>query len=259
MTTDKIPRRKLSHAVHDRLLEGLRNGEWRPNDLLPSERDLMERFGVGRPAIREAMQTLAHAGIIEIAHGGRARVCVPTAQSLIDQIASGTQHLLRSEAGSLEHLKEARVFLETGLVRIAAERASAQHIASLRQRIEAQRATLVDVELFLDRDIAFHREIAVISGNPIFPAIVEGVFHWAREYYTAMVRVPGAELLTIAEHERIVEAIAAHDCDEAEQAMRDHLTRANRLYRALENAAVPINSEERGAAGSTSLTGDDPS
>ncbi len=234
MAAEKIQRRKLSHEVHDRLLVSLRIGEWRPDDLLPSERNLMDRFGVGRPAIREAMQTLAHAGIIEISHGGRARVCVPTAQSLIDQIASGTQHLLRSQSGSLEHLQEARVFLETGLARIAAERASAQHIANLRQRIEAQRATLVDMDLFLDRDIAFHREIAVISGNPIFPAIVEGVFQWAREFYTTMVRLPGAERLTLAEHERIIEAISAHDCDEAEQAMRDHLTRANLLYRVLE-------------------------
>ena len=234
MTAEKIQRRKLSHEVHDRLLERLRNGEWRPDDLLPSERDLMERFGVGRPAVREAMQTLAYAGIIEIAHGGRARVCVPTARSLIDQIASGTQHLLRSEAGSLAHLKEARVFLETGLVRIAAERANAQNVGRLRQRLAAQRATLDDADLFLERDIAFHREIAVISGNPIFPAIVEGMFQWAREFYTAMVRVPGAERLTLEEHERILEAIAAHDGKAAERAMRDHLTRANRLYSVLE-------------------------
>jgi DNA-binding FadR family transcriptional regulator len=244
MTAVKIQRRKLADEVHDRLLERLRKGEWRPDDLLPSERELMDQFGVGRPAIREAMQTLAHAGIIEIAHGGRARVCVPTAQSLIDQIASGTQHLLRSESGTIEHLKEARVFLETGLARIAAERASTQQIAILWQRIEEQRVTLGDFDLFLDRDKAFHREIAMISGNPIFPAIVEGIFYWAREFYTAMVRVPGAERLTLAEHERIIEAIAAHDCNEAEQAMRDHLTRANVLYSVLERDSAGQLSEK---------------
>jgi DNA-binding FadR family transcriptional regulator len=79
--------------------------------------------------------------------------------------------------------------------------------------------------------MAFHREIAQIGGNPIYPAIVEALFHWASEYYQSIVRAPGAEDLTLAEHERIVESIAARDPDAAAQAMRDHLTRANALYR----------------------------
>ena len=240
MTADRIQRRKLSHEVHDRLLERLRNGEWRPGEPLPSERDLMERFGVGRPAIREAMQTLAHSGIIEIAHGGRARVRVPTAQSLIDQIAGGAQHLLRTEPETLEHLKQARVFLEAGLARIAAERASADDVARLRQCLERQKSALPAVDQFLDCDMAFHREIAAISGNPIFPAIVEAMFQWAKEFYVAIVRAPGAESLTLAEHESIILALAAHDCAAAEQAMRDHLMRANDLYRTLDRSGPAI-------------------
>jgi len=47
------------------------------------------------------------------------------------------------------------------------------------------------------------------------------------------VRAPGAEELTLAEHQRIVDAIAAHDGDAAAEAMRSHLTRANALYREL--------------------------
>jgi DNA-binding FadR family transcriptional regulator len=49
------------------------------------------------------------------------------------------------------------------------------------------------------------------------------------------------EDLTLAEHERIVDAIAAHDADGAEQAMRDHLTRANQLYRQLDTSDADTN------------------
>ena len=70
----------------DRLLQRIRNGEWGPGDQLPSERELMETYGVGRPAIREAQQDLARSGILEIAHGERARVALPTADDLINQI-----------------------------------------------------------------------------------------------------------------------------------------------------------------------------
>jgi hypothetical protein len=47
--------------------------------------------------------------------------------------------------------------------------------------------------------------VARISGNPIFPAIVEALFQWAAEYYQAIVRAPGAEDVTLAEHQRLFE------------------------------------------------------
>jgi DNA-binding FadR family transcriptional regulator len=83
---------------------------------------------------------------------------------------------------------------------------------------------------FLQRDMLFHREIATIAGNPIFPAIVEALFNWASAYYQAIVRAPGAEHVTLAEHTRILDAIAARDPAAAETAMRDHLLRASDLY-----------------------------
>lgn len=236
MSVEQIQRRKLFQEVLDRLLQRIRSGEWAPGDQLPSERDLMAFYGVGRPAVREALQALASSGIVAIAHGERARVVVPTAQLLIAQVAGGAQHLLRSQPDMLAHLKEARVFLETGLARMAAERATDTDVARLRLRLDEHRAAMVELDQFLPRDRAFHREIALISGNPIFPAIVEALFHWASEYYQTIVRAPGVESLTLAEHQRIVEAIAARDPEAAAQAMHEHLTRANALYR---RAALP--------------------
>ncbi len=240
MSIEQIPRRKLYHEVLARLEQRIRSGELAPGDHLPSERDLMEFYGVGRPAVREALQSLARAGIVEITHGERARVVIPTAQLLVAQIAGGAQHLLRLQPGMLEHMKEARVFLEAGFARIAAERATLDDVTRLRRRLKEHQAALDDLDQFLHRDMVFHREIATISGNPIFPTVVEALFNWASEYYRAIVRAPGAEDLTLAEHERIVDAIAGHDAAGAEQAMRDHLLRANELYRRIEApAALP--------------------
>jgi len=231
---EPIPRRKLYHEVAERLMERIRAGEFRPGDQLPSERTLMELYGVGRPAVREALQTLAHDGIVSITHGERARVILPTADALIDQIAGGAAHLLRSQPAMLDHLKDARLFLELGLARRAAAATSAKAVAVLERRLEEHIAALETLDQFLEKDMAFHREIAAMSGNPIFPAIVEAMFGWLAEYYRHLVRVPGAEDLTIAEHRRILEAIRAGDEAGAEAAMRDHLTRANELYRQFE-------------------------
>jgi GntR family transcriptional regulator, sialic acid-inducible nan operon repressor len=139
---------------------------------------------------------------------------------------------------TLEHLRQARVFLEAGTARMAAERATPQDVAALRACVAAQRAPLPRLDAFLSHDMAFHREIARIGGNPIFPAVVEAIFQWASDDYRALVRAPGAEMLTLAEHTRLVDAIEAHDADAAEAVMRAHLTRSDATYRSLRNEGV---------------------
>lgn len=226
---EQIQRRKLYQEVVDRLMQRIESGSLAVGDQLPSERELMEVYGVGRVAVREALQEMARSGIVEISHGERARVVVPTAKLLMGQVAEGAKHLLRMQPETLDHLKEARLFLEMGMVRMAAERATVEDIERLQQRLEDHRKS--ELDQFLKRDMLFHREIANITGNPIFSATVEAMFNWASEYYQSIVRAPGAEDLTLLEHQAIVDAIAAHDPDKAAGAMHDHLTRANALYR----------------------------
>ena len=228
---DIIPRRKLYEDVLDRLMARIRSGEWTPGTTLPSERELMEMYGVGRPAVREALQCMERSGIVEIAHGERARVVVPTAEGLIKQIAGGATHLLRSQPDMLEYLKEARGFLEVNIAREAALRVTNEQVAQLQTCVDEQRAAMHDLGAFLERDMQFHRTIAGLHGNPIFPAIVQSLFQWASEYYQPMVRAPGVEELTLSEHQAIVDAIARRDGDAAADAMARHLNRANDLYR----------------------------
>jgi DNA-binding FadR family transcriptional regulator len=230
---EPIQRRKLAREVLDRLLARIRAGEWPADAHLPSERQLMQAFGVGRPAIREALQALERMGFISITHGERARVLPVSAQSVIAQVAEVGHHLLSRSSETLEHLKEARQFFELGMVRIAATRATRDDIERLRTALEAHKAA--ETALFLKRDMEFHRAIASVSGNPIYVALSQAIFEWLEKFHTELVRAPGAERVTIAEHTRIFERIAARDPDGAEKAMTAHLMRANKLYRLLES------------------------
>jgi len=226
---EPILRRKLSHEVLDRLLSRISAGEFTPGTQLPSERELMDAYKVGRPAIREALQQLARSGIVEISHGERARVVLPTATTIVGQMSDAARYLLSVQPKTLDHLKEVRLFIESGLARLAAERADASSIALLAQRLEDHRKA--DLDEFLDRDLAFHRQIAAMSGNPIFEAALDGMLNWLSAYYQSLLRVVGRENVTLQEHERIFEAIVARDGDAAAQAMVDHLNRAKDLYR----------------------------
>ena len=89
MTTEPvaIKRRKLSDEVQDRLLTIIHSEKLSPGDSLPSERELMASFGVGRPAIREAMQNLQRMGLVEIRHGERPKVAKPSIDQMVGQVA----------------------------------------------------------------------------------------------------------------------------------------------------------------------------
>ncbi len=233
---EPVVRRKLSHEVFDRLVRGIQSGELAPGDRLPSERELMQRYGVGRPAIREAMQSLQQMGLIHIAHGERARVTLPTADAIIDQVSGAMVQLLGRHPGGLDQLKDARLLLETGLASVAAQRATPDSIAALRTAQAACAQAQGDHQRFVAADMAFHRQIAAMSGNMLIRALSQGMLDWMTQFRGDLVTARGAEQLTLAEHARIAEAIAERDSVAAAAAMGEHLTRANRLYSALMGA-----------------------
>lgn len=226
-----IQRRKLSDAVFERLLAEIKDGSLSPGDALPSERTLMETLSVGRPAVREALQSLARMGLIEIKHGERARVASPSLEGMVVQMGETMRHLLAHSPADLEHLKEARATFETEMAKQAAAKRTDADVASLWAAIKEQEAAAEDLPRFRALDGRFHREVAAISGNPIWPAVAEAVFTWLADFHVDLVSVPGLERLTLEEHREIARAIEAGNPRAAANAMTDHLTRANALYR----------------------------
>ncbi len=230
---EPIERRRLYQEVMDRVIRLIEEDGLLPGDALPAERDLSDRYGVGRPAVREALQNLARMGLLRLVQGERARVAAPSFSNLLSTISITTSGILRTSEKGLAELKEARLVFEVTMARLAVVRATDEDIEALAARLEEHRASLSDHTRFLQCDMRFHREIARITGNSIFPSLSEALMGWLAEFYRDLVRIPGAERLTLQEHAAIVDAIRARDADGAERAVRDHLTRANSLYQRL--------------------------
>jgi GntR family transcriptional regulator, sialic acid-inducible nan operon repressor len=228
--TEIIAKRKLSEEVFERLKRLIVEGEKEPGNFMPSERELMAKFGVGRPAIREAMQQLASMGLVAINHGERARVLELTPHSLMRQVDESARIMLSMSADSLEHLKAARIFFERGMAREAAEKATDEDLAGLRATLDEQRRLLGDADSFIAADMRFHTQIAAISRNPIFTAVSEAMLGWLKLYHGEMLIWTGKEKYTLAEHEEIISHLAANDPDAAEAAMVKHLERSRALY-----------------------------
>jgi DNA-binding FadR family transcriptional regulator len=228
--SDKIVRRKLSDQVLERMQDLILAGEIGPGDVLPSEHELMDRFGVGRPAVREALQSLQTMGLITISHGERSRVNELTPDAVLRQGDAVARMLLTSAPENLEDLKEARSLFEVGMVRVGAPRATAEDVADLRGLIETQRAMLGDAAAFIRADISFHVHLAGLSGNRILSAVSQAMLGWLFRFHSDLLIWSGHEDITLAEHDGIVDAIEAHDADAAAAAMDAHLKRSNPLY-----------------------------
>ncbi len=227
---EPIRRRKLADDVQDRLLELIRGGTVAPGDTLPSERELMQLYGVGRPAIREAMQNMERMGLISIKHGERPRVAEPSLARTVEQMSETMRHLLVHSPADLDHLKEARATFEVQMARIASQKWAGDDLGAIAAIIDRQEAASADSPRFLEFDGAFHHAIASLSGNPIFASLSQALFGWLSQFHVDLVRRPGMEKLTIREHRGILQAIADRDPDAAGKAMADHLYRANTLY-----------------------------
>lgn len=227
---DLIARPKLAELVQNRLLAVIQADNLRPGDPLPSERELMQSYAVGRPSIREAMQNLKRLGLIEINHGERPRIAAPSFERMVAGMSETMRHVLVNSPAALDHLKEARATFEMTMAQIAARKRNPADVVDLYTILAEQESARFDSNSFLRADGRFHHRIAVITGNPIFANLSRALFEWLSQFHFDLVRKPGLEQLTLAEHRQILEAIERGEPDEAARLTADHLNRANQLY-----------------------------
>jgi GntR family transcriptional regulator, sialic acid-inducible nan operon repressor len=227
---EPVARRKLANEVFDRLRRLIESHSIQPGEQLPSERELMGIYRVGRPAVREALQSLQQMGMISINHGERARVISLTPDTFFEHMRPIARHLLTTSPETLENLKQARLMFEQAMVRLAVANASEEDIERLKLSVEQLFGTPHGTPEFIAADMQFHETIASISGNPLFAAISKAMLDWLQHFSIHIVHQPGRESITLVEHEAILERIAARDEAGAVKAMHAHLTRANALY-----------------------------
>lgn len=217
-----IDRRKIFVQVAARLEQEILTGKLKPGDALPPERDLRAKFGVGRPAIREALIKLQEAGLIEISNGVPARVIAPDPAQIVAGMVPAVQQFIANKDGERQ-LRGVRLFLETALVRHAARHATQRDIERLEAAMDANRQAISRTEEFIRTDMAFHFEFARLADNAVLRAIYDAMSSWLTEQRRAA-PIAGVNFeIVYNAHKRIFDAVASRDADAAEEAMQDHL------------------------------------
>lgn len=235
-TASTIDRRKLFEQVAEHLQAQILDGTLQPGERLPPERALQDRFGVGRPAIREALILLQRQGLVELVNGARARVATPTARFIVASLRPAVSQLLSTRKGQ-QDFQQLRLFIETGIARQAAVDAGPDDLAALSAALAANERAIGDRLRFIETDIAFHAALAAIARNPVLSTITEAMSTWLHQQRAVSLRHPGQEAIGAAAHRLIHDAVAGRDPDAAEAAMRAHLTQLAGTYWAAQPAA----------------------
>jgi DNA-binding FadR family transcriptional regulator len=227
--SEPIRRRKLYEEVVARLEAKIHAGHLLPGDPLPSERDLMHHFGVGRPAIREALFALHRMGLVVVANGERPRVSSPSPKTLLGEL-SGAARLILAKPEGMHNFQQARRLFEAAIAEEAARLVSDEDISELEKALAANAAAIGDNVQFVRTDVAFHLAIARVPRNPIYVALHEAIVEWLVDQRRISLRSVGADRAAFESHKHIFEAIRVRDPAAAGDEMRRHLIEIEQRY-----------------------------
>ncbi|MCP1200351.1 GntR family transcriptional regulator [Notoacmeibacter sp. MSK16QG-6] len=191
----------IREAIEQEILTGLR----KPGAKL-DEKGIADRFAVSRTPVREALQQLATAGLIELIPHRGAFVRSVSIRELIEMF-------------------EVMAELEGMAGRLAARRVDADMLAVLQKRMVACRtaAESQDPDAYYHENERFHRAIYEACGNAFLEGEAKRLHQRLQAFRRLQLRVPKRIDQSLAEHETIVEAIDARDEAGCEQVLRNHI------------------------------------
>src|SRR3954471_19224916 len=161
-------RARLADAVYGRLLEEIVSGRYEVGNRLPAETELAETFEVSRPVVREALNRLQADGLVTSRQGaGNFVARVPPRQ--ITKLAP------RASIAGILRAFEVRIALEGQAARLAAERRSPTELAAIGAALDVMRKSMEDGKPAQEADFAFHRAVAVATGNLTFAEILDNL------------------------------------------------------------------------------------
>jgi DNA-binding FadR family transcriptional regulator len=213
---EPIRRRRAFEEVCERIRHQLSIRALRPGDKLPAERDLAVQLGVSRSALREALRSLEIAGIVELRKGVKGGAFVrpgdPTSMTRV------IQDLMHLGAISFDDLTEARLLIQSGVVRLACERATKADIEAIGRNIDAteEMTRLGRHDERLRYAMEFYRLLALSTRNEIL-TILGGL--------TGGAPTPGL----VESRRRFFRHLKAGDAEKATQEIESHLTKLHKL------------------------------
>jgi DNA-binding FadR family transcriptional regulator len=226
-TKKTAPSREKPEKIADELRALIVSGHLADGESLGREPDLVERFGVSRPSLREALRILEAEGLITVVRGVLGGVIVHQPNERMT--ARTAALLLQSRNVTLGDVHEARTMIEPAAVRVLASSPRRKSVDELKSLIEAQRAVIDDPEAFGHANARFHERLVAMAGNQTLSIVAEMLNEVVARAVTAVSQSNSRRdsLATrqrgIRSQERLIELIAIGASIDAEAHWRTHM------------------------------------
>jgi DNA-binding FadR family transcriptional regulator len=218
---------RASEMIVDQIRLLIRDGQLKPGDRLPAERDLGEKFGVSRVTVREALRGLEANGMVSIKVGARGGAFVTAPTSAM--VGEGITDLLSLSGLTDKEITEARQIFELGIIPLVCERATEEDIKDLLDICDRGDAALEDGSYPMELSAEFHTRVAKASHNAAIRMLAES-FHGPTLVSMRHVQEahPEMGIRGNREHRQFVAAVKKGDVEKATAVMRTHIGRTAR-------------------------------
>jgi len=225
--------REKPQQVADELRALILSGALSEGDSLGHEPDLVERFGVSRPSLREALRILEAEGLITVVRGVLGGVVVHEPD---ERMTARTAALvLQARNVSLADVFEARVLLEPVAARVVASSRSRRACAAqLRVLIDEEVNAIDEPDEFGEANARFHERLVSLAGNQTLTILAEMLNEIVARAVATVSRAEGSDTVAtrrrgIRSQERLLELIVAGDGAGAEEHWRAHMSVVSRV------------------------------
>lgn len=218
-----IRRESAAQQIAGQIRTAMLAGDLEAGQRLPSEHELADEYGVSRPTVREAMRILAADGLVRATRGaaGGTFTALPAPDAVAGSLSETIELWFRAGSTSAAEVEQARSWIERGCVRLAAENHTDADLRAIRSAVDSARDTAIDLDRFLELDIAFHVAISRAAHNGVLELAMTAI-HLARPRTNTLLLSALKPALIVEQHDAIVGTIAARDPDAAERAFLDH-------------------------------------
>jgi GntR family transcriptional regulator, transcriptional repressor for pyruvate dehydrogenase complex len=220
---------KMADRVATVLRRMFIRGEITEGTMLPPESELMERFGVSRPTLREAFRVLESESLIQVQRGvrGGARVTRPRRETL----ARYAGLILEYEGVKVKDVYDARVTLEVPMVEQLAKDRNPKVIAELERIVERESQLKPGSEAVVDQLTDFHAAIARLSGNSTLQIVSDMLHHIIEKANRSLqptkgTRAEQAVRRSAKTHRMVLDMIKDGDAEKAGELWKRHLQKA---------------------------------
>jgi DNA-binding FadR family transcriptional regulator len=214
--------------IASKVRDQIRDGKLRTGDKLPPERALAQQFGTSRNAVREALRSLEHVGLISLHKGAHGGAFITDGDP--SAVAQSMEDLMYLGGIALADVTESRLSIETAIVEIAAANGTTPDFDRLDQNIDQveELTQARDMEAKADLNMEFHVLLAEATGNPVLVLMMRALMELLRAVHRPITAEDTVDI--IKSRRRFMRLLRNREAALAAAEMKGHLSRLHELF-----------------------------